>query len=91
LVCRGRGQARPLHAAGALILFVALARGGRDWAGAEPTFTVLAAAAGWTVLAGGSAVWLSRRTRWLAGLSCLAFGAVPAAAVAVDLLFLLPR
>jgi hypothetical protein len=81
--------------AGALLLFVALARGGRDWAGSETTFTVLAVAAGWTALAGGYAVWLSRRTRrrtiWLAGLSCVALGAVPAAVVAVDLLFLLPH
>ncbi|MEV6647962.1 hypothetical protein [Amycolatopsis sp. NPDC051371] len=84
-----------IAAAGALLLFAFLARGGRDWAGSETTFTMFAAAAGWTVLAGGFAVWLSRGTRsrtiWLAGLSCVALGAVPTVIVAVDLLFLLPR
>lgn len=82
-------------AAGALLLLLALARGDRDWAGSETTFTMFAAGSGWTVLTGGFAVWLSRRTRsrtiWLAGLPCIALGSVPAAVVAVDLLFLLPR
>jgi len=59
------------------------------------TFTVFAVAAGWTMLAGGFAVWSSRRTRsrtiWLAGLPCVALGAVPTAVVAVELFFLLPR
>jgi hypothetical protein len=84
-----------IAAVGALLLFLALAGGGRDWAGAEATFAVLVVASAWTVSAGGVAVWLSRRTSgrtiWLAGLPCLALGAVPAAVVAVDLLFLLPR
>jgi hypothetical protein len=84
-----------IAAAGALLLFLALAGGGRDWADAEATFAVLVVAAAWTVLAGGVAVWLSRRTSsrtiWLTGLPCLALGAVPAAVLAVDLLFLLPR
>jgi hypothetical protein len=82
-------------ASGALLLFFALAHGGRDWAGSEATFTMFIAGAGWTVLAGGFAMWVSRRTRsrtiWLAGLPCIALGAIPAAIVAVDLLFLLPH
>jgi hypothetical protein len=82
-------------AVGALLLLFALAHGGRDWAASGTTFTVLAVAAGWTVLAGGVAVRLSRRARsrtgWLAGLPCVALGAVPTAIVAVDLLFVLPR
>jgi hypothetical protein len=84
-----------IAATGALLLLLALARGSRDWAGSGTTFTLFAVAAGWTTLAGGFAVWSSRRTRsrtiWLAGLPCVALGAVPTAIVAVDLLFLLPR
>ncbi|MFJ7215971.1 hypothetical protein [Amycolatopsis sp. NPDC098790] len=82
-------------ASGALLLFFALAHGGRDWAGSEATFTMFIGGAGWTLLAGGLAVCVSRRTRgrttWLAGLSCIALGSIPAAIVAVDLLFLLPH
>lgn len=84
-----------IAATGALLLLLALSRGGRDWASSGTTFTLFALAAGWTILAGGFAVWSSRRTRsrtiWLAGLPCVALGAVPTAIVAVDLLFLLPR
>jgi hypothetical protein len=82
-------------AAGAVLLLFALARGGRDWAESGATFTLFAVAAGWTMVAGGFAVWSSRRTRsrtiWLAGLPCVVLGAVPTAIVAVDVLFLLPR
>jgi hypothetical protein len=84
-----------IAATGALLLLLALTHGSRDWADSGTTFTLFAVAAGWTMLAGGFAVWSSRRTRsrtiWLAGLPCVALGAVPTAIVAVDLLFLLPR
>ncbi|MEV6823543.1 hypothetical protein [Amycolatopsis sp. NPDC051102] len=84
-----------IAAAGALLLLLALTRNSRDWAGSGTTFTLFAVAAGWTMLAGGFAVRSSRRTRsrtiWLAGLPCVALGAVPAAIVAVDVLFFLPR
>ncbi|MEU4249323.1 hypothetical protein AB0F15_18120 [Amycolatopsis sp. NPDC026612] len=84
-----------IAATGALLLFVASARGDRDWAGSGTTVTTFAVAAGWTVVAGASAIRVSRRPRsrtiWLAGLSCVALGAVPTAVVAVDLLLLLPR
>ncbi|WP_290061867.1 hypothetical protein [Amycolatopsis solani] len=69
-------------AGGALLLLAALASGGRDWVGAGPAFTLFAAAAAWTVLAGGLAVWSARRASRLAGLFCVVLGAVPAAVVA---------
>ncbi|GHG31307.1 MULTISPECIES: hypothetical protein [Amycolatopsis] len=72
-------------------ILLAATRGSQDWADSGTTFTLLS----WTVLAGGFAVWSSRLTRsrtiWLAGLPCVALGAMPTAIVAVDLLFLLPR
>ncbi|MFE3175894.1 hypothetical protein ACFXPA_14980 [Amycolatopsis sp. NPDC059090] len=64
-----------------LLFVLALSRGGQGWVNADAAFTTFAAGSVWTLLAGGFAVWLSRRmysrTLWPAGLFCVALGAVP--------------
>lgn len=64
-----------------LLFIVALSRGGQGWVNAGAAFAMFATGAVWTMLAGGFAVWLSRRmysrTLWPAGLFCVALGAVP--------------
>ncbi|MEV6900405.1 hypothetical protein [Amycolatopsis sp. NPDC051372] len=81
-------------AAAGLVFLMALTRSNRDFADSGGTFTMFGLAAAWTILAGTAAIWASRRARtraiWLAGLPCVALGAVPPAVVAVDVLFLIP-
>ncbi|WP_432850466.1 hypothetical protein ACQPXB_07960 [Amycolatopsis sp. CA-161197] len=81
-------------AAMGLAFLMSLAHSNRDFAGSGGTFTAFGLAAAWTILAGAAAIRVSRRARartvWLAGLPCIALGAVPAAVVAVDVVFLIP-
>ncbi|MEU7791102.1 hypothetical protein [Amycolatopsis sp. NPDC049159] len=69
-------------AGGALLLIAGLASGGRDWTGSGAMFTAAAVAVGWTVPAGGLAVWSARRrASWGAGLACVVLGLAPALVV----------
>ncbi|MGW4397110.1 hypothetical protein ACWEHA_17635 [Amycolatopsis nivea] len=73
-----------------LLFVLALSRGGQGWVNAEAAFAMFAAGAVWTLLAGGFAVWLSRRmysrTLWPAGLFCVALGAIPVVLAAAGVL-----
>ncbi|MET7998221.1 hypothetical protein ABZU76_45805 [Amycolatopsis sp. NPDC005232] len=83
-----------VSAAAGLVFLMALAHSNRDFAGSGGMFTTFGLAAAWTILGGAAAIQASRRARtraiWLTGLPCLTLGAVPAAVVAVDVLFLIP-